>query len=1227
MKTGLTRLSTGPLFTLESIMTQNIFRFIFLFLLHLSIPLTADQYHVTPQNRIVHLPEDLKISWAIVFPPESITNVMHFQFTTPQNGWANFKDHKTAFWQLRNGEWSKYSFTEMKFYNTGTLFSITGQNVWFTYNTSIPYKQNLYFFDGVSGQVVETPNTAGIRSLWLDSSDHGWAGCDWGQILEYNGENWYHVPCPTMHHIQKIFSVGRNEWYAITDKYFEFLHYDGNTWEMSTLPDSLFFEQFILVCQMFLDEALSAEVFKRFQNKVKHFFKQAVPSDTLIFSTYIKPGCYFWAHTNAPVMGCFTSLRKDFLNVPAEEIVFIANEKEKAVRNEFWIDTYAFFSREGLKRRVVVRMPAPEREQKNLPGFQIGAESQPFEHGICISDLTGDGYEDKYTIVTRGGNRLNIYQNYQPLNRSYQNAEMAEELGIDGPSRTEDAEVYYDEGTSSADIDNDGDQDLLVTSLYGKNILFKQGRKGRFREMGASIGVKTNIGFSVSGAWGDVNNDGFLDLYISNQDLSNRLYLNNGAGFFEDVTKRAGLWQDRGGSGSAMADVDDDGDLDIFVPRRGMRNLLYINNGVENQRKIPQFSEKGLERGIAGVDTIAHSACGVFADVDNDGDLDLFVTNMTGCNRLYLNDGRGYFTDHTISAGFVNFAISVASVFLDADHDGDLDLYVGNRGLSRYYQNDGQGRFSDRTDEMQAGYEGFVSGMAVWDVNLDGDLDISISDDQSDSRCLKNLIDDNRFIMLYLYGTVSNRDAVGTKVYLYPFGSIGNKDSLLAMRQVESGGNSNGMNSRKIHFGIPDGKAKDLLIRFPSGICRRLSGLQSGETYTVYEEDGWPRHLSYFKKWVSRTVRSPLNQREALFVFSFLMLIIITHLFLIRSVWWTKKIALFSFVIPLGIFFLFYLSFFDPLSWLGHAVPFGISLLFCIAGIVYGRRIWGVWENEAEQLEKLFFILKGFFHGEWGARKFNRLMLYCSNLEPGEHVSQEMQQKLEESIRDYYALVLPEIERTSAYAAVLQLEGGIPHQLKCYSLELSKILNQLKIEVKLNTIEKKTINAVLEQISGLQRSLKSLRQSIHTFFSSDVCRIIKELCIDESLPVLLNCPLDNSFLGLIRPAEFSQIMRNLIDNAQRAVENSASPEIKISVKGNLDMIKVSVADNGKGVPAGFVTRLFREQLTSKMSEGGFGLYMADQTLRKYSGQIQLKQNGPDQETIFQIQLKRTNYAG
>ena len=1192
--------------------------------------LYADTYRLAPQGHVMALPQAVGKEWVLLLPPDSLIDNPTFgsyQFNGLEYGLAVVDQRQPMTWTFAQGAWSPFEIHNgIHDFNLRFCLMPNG-SVWYGIGSEIAYKHNLAFWNGHRNSTVKTPNTAGIRSIWFDEGQ-GWCGCDWGQILRYDGDTWKQVPCPTLQHVNNLLPLGGGEWLAKTDDDHKFLRYDGTAWAMDPSGAQLTFPQFVLSHLYIKDNCIDNPYGLQLLHAAQSYFKSSCPVDTLRLPSHVPMHGLIWVHRTQPVTGMRNVLRKDFYQASEKAVVFIFCESDTVDAAGRHCATYARFTRVGLHSRIVLEIPPYVKPQQEGAYFRVGSRSANYEHGICFSDLTGDGHEDKYAVVTASGNRLNVYRLNMPGGDENYNIEIAEEAGLSGGSRTDKARVLYDEGCASADIDNDGDQDMLVTALYGGNVLYKQVSRGRFEEMADLLGLpQHSIGFSMNGAWGDINNDGHIDLYISNEDSTNRMYFNNGAGFFSDVTVASGLLTARGGGGSALADVDGDGDLDCFVPRRGVRDLFYENCGIAPGHSYPIFRECGVERGVAGADTIAHSVCGVFEDLDNDGDLDLYVCNMTGPNGLYRNDGFGHFKYISAASGLDDAGMSMSAVFLDADHDGYLDAYVGNRGQSRYYENRGDMRFVEATARAGAGYNGFLTGLAVWDREDDGDIDIFLSDGKGDSHGIINKRNDGRFIGLRLVGTTSNRDAVGARAWLYPGGQIGNADSLLALRHVASGGNYNGMNARRMHFGIPDGRAKDLLIRFPSGIEQRLYNVKPGQYYTIEEQSGWARARSLHKKWVARNLRSPLNRREALFGVAFFAVLALMHLLWIRRIWWRHRIALLSFVLPMVVFLLFFLPARNPFSLSSHLAPVGASLLFMTGGLFYGRRIWGGRGNETEVMEKLFFMLKGFFHGGWGARKFNRLMLYCSNLEPGVPISKAMREKLEESIRDYYHLLLPELERVIDHAATLPSTHRLCGPLEQELLVLSDALNQLNVSLKLNRVEPKILDSVRQKISGIKEMMDTLRQAINAQFATEVCQALKGLCEAEHLDLTMTEPGPSALWAMIRPVEFSQIMQNLIDNARAAVTACTHPQIGLCVRANIERIEIQIADNGSGVPDEFIPRLFREQRSSRSDSGGFGLYMSAQILRKYGGQIQLLQNGPVQETVFQIQLKRMHHAG
>ena len=249
-------------------------------------------------------------------------------------------------------------------------------------------------------------------------------------------------------------------------------------------------------------------------------------------------------------------------------------------------------------------------------------------------------------------------------------------------------------------------------------------------------------------AVGDVNADGLQDVYFTGNMTENKLYLNKGGLKFEDITEIAKVASDdRWVTGVNMADVNGDGLIDIYVSVSGKftttKNQIFINQGL-NADSIPTFSEEAEKRGIADE---GRTTQGTFFDYDNDGDLDLYLSNYPGTgfktpnfsfaafmknvnpeksDRLFANDGKGFFTDVTENAGLLNFGLSLSATVGDFNQDGWQDIYVSNDFASpdHFYFNNGDGTFTDRIQEVTQHTAFFGMGADVADFNNDGLLDI-----------------------------------------------------------------------------------------------------------------------------------------------------------------------------------------------------------------------------------------------------------------------------------------------------------------------------------------------------------------------------------------------------------------------------------------------------------------------------------------------------------------------
>ncbi|MCA8964095.1 MAG: VCBS repeat-containing protein, partial [Planctomycetes bacterium] len=288
------------------------------------------------------------------------------------------------------------------------------------------------------------------------------------------------------------------------------------------------------------------------------------------------------------------------------------------------------------------------------------------------------------------------------------------------------------------DVDGDGDQDLILaqySNLFGNNLnlLYLNNGAGVFTDVTAT--QMPNLSeWTESVALGDVDGDGDLDLVCGNDYADDRLYVNNGAGFFTDATAAQMPPAHGDAQTVALGDVDGDGDLDMvignFTNKYATPSRLYLNDG---GGKFVQTVVHRLPENVSRTTALA------FGDVDGDGDLDIAVgTAATRCkygcggdqNQLYLNDGRGQFTDVTAGQLPSYYDETNALAFADVDGDGDLDMVVANDSGCRLLVNDGAGNFTEvTTTQLPASWQ-IASCVVLGDVDGDGDIDMVVGSTQ-----------------------------------------------------------------------------------------------------------------------------------------------------------------------------------------------------------------------------------------------------------------------------------------------------------------------------------------------------------------------------------------------------------------------------------------------------------------------------------------------------------------
>ncbi|MCE5271647.1 FG-GAP-like repeat-containing protein [bacterium] len=376
------------------------------------------------------------------------------------------------------------------------------------------------------------------------------------------------------------------------------------------------------------------------------------------------------------------------------------------------------------------------------------------------------------------------------------------------------------------DFNNDGYPDLYLTVL-GANVLFANNRNGTFSDATTRAGVG-DAGRSWAAAWVDYDRDGRLDLFVANEDGPARLYHNNGDSTFTDKAAAAGLAGSAGAVGCAWCDWDSDGDRDVYVVYYGAANRLYRNNGDGTFTDVTSVADVG--GGPASVSA-------AWFDYDNDSRPDLYVVEQAE-DYLYRNNGNGTFTRKDLpSLGFGPTPDGFCALWGDFDNDSRADLFktrgeTGGPDVNLFMR----GR-ADGTFESYSGQAGFIDygehrGAAWLDFNRDGRPDLLVNDRAGRVLLYRNINPDgNRWLRLKLVGTRSPTMAIGAQVSAFFGGQR-------RLRELGGGDSYSGQSEPVLQFGLGSTPAVDsLVIRWPAGVVQRLYNISAGQTLTVTERD------------------------------------------------------------------------------------------------------------------------------------------------------------------------------------------------------------------------------------------------------------------------------------------------------------------------------------------------------------------------------------------------------
>ncbi len=495
--------------------------------------------------------------------------------------------------------------------------------------------------------------------------------------------------------------------------------------------------------------------------------------------------------------------------------------------------------------------------------------------GACFLDYDNDGWQDILLVNSMdwpghqsGKSFPALYHN----NRDGTFTDVTQEAGL--------AVEMYGLGCAVGDYDNDGYVDIYITTV-GSNHLFHNLGNGTFSDVTAKAGVG-DPGFSASAVWFDYDNDGKLDLFVTHyidwsietdqycsldnknksyctpqryKGQSSTLFHNKGDGTFENVTRRAGLYDPTSKSlGVAMLDYDNDGWLDLFVSNDTEPNKLYHNNhnGTFTDVAVAAgvaYSEAGTVRAGMGTDA---------ADYDNSGWQSLVIGNFTNEGMaLYHNDGSGLFTDEAPATGISRIStksLTFGTFFFDYDLDGLPDILAVNGHVSddisvvqpqvkyaqppQLFHNLSKNKFDEVTTKLGSALQRPIvgRGAAYGDFDNDGDLDLLITANNGPARLLRNDNgNQNDMLRVKTVGTRSNRDGIGAKV------TVKTNTGARLFAMVKTGSSYLSQSELPLTFGLgkPEaGKTVSLEIIWPSGHKDTLPDVKPNQFITVKEAKG-----------------------------------------------------------------------------------------------------------------------------------------------------------------------------------------------------------------------------------------------------------------------------------------------------------------------------------------------------------------------------------------------------
>lgn len=897
--------------------------------------------------------------------------------------------------------------------------------------------------------------------------------------------------------------------------------------------------------------------------------------------------------------------RRRVLNKPITQVKFVAVD---AIEQGLWID-YISFSREAahFSDKVI-----NYRFIKNKPTLMFS--SKPIS--ACLADIDRDNDLDLYIINQKA-------QNYLRLNNGQ--GKFSEPLLLHKIlNRGKNCHAIFVDINDDGWPDLFEARENAVNQLFGNNGNLNFEAVQTFND---SLNCFTQTYATLWADFDHNNSLDFIEIYpsLSINDYS-IIKTNACINFFNPAGKKSIAFQAPYFGGS-VSDYNNDDKYEIFLADNRQENHLFqlqddhslqlVNNTVFKDHPFPhRLDNKNKGYGW--------SEGSVFLDIDNDGDLDLYVGNDGDPNQLYIwkenkfsEEAHIHYLDDSLkSEGFL---------VADFDNDMDWDIYLlHSKKPNQLMLNDGRGYFYDGTTASGFEHPGGSVGGACGDVDNDGDIDVYLVDPYKGEQLLINPINNNNYLKLKLRGQPGNYYGIRAKLWLFQGDSL-NDASLVCHHQLTCGdGFQFEAFARQFHFGLNPGINYSIKIVFDDKTEIINKHIRAGRTITIiYPYSNFI--LTSYKTFLYQ-VREPflIWLRTVNLIFSLLILALLglignyaKQLFIIRNL---KKHAFAAALITLVTLFMADLkivSFWQILAILVSTVYFSELIINPIRKFLHKHYV------RESSWDGLYGRLKAFRHGGVALNNLDRLIFLFQNLKDFEGNFTIYRNRIADAMRTYNKQTSWQL---TELVYVLKDVHWDRNSIKIIQKNQNQLLQLSGLLLRLDThraIFINNINAVLTKIKNIENSIGQISSQIEHRFTCEPSAIIMQT-VNTKYPKMnceINSALTQETIVKIKGYELGNIIADLIENGIRSLPENISYEGKIDLQQEDSIIIIDITDNGKGIPKTFQNKIFEKGFTTRKTDGGFGLYYAKETLVKYGGSISIFKTAKNMGTTMRLKLR------